>query len=90
MLSLRSVAVINWIDIFTRLEYFNIFSESLNYCINEKSIILYAYCIMPSHVHLIFEDLNDNPSKLLKEFKVFTSKNIRKSIENNPQESRKE
>jgi REP element-mobilizing transposase RayT len=85
-----SFAVINWIDIFTRMEYFDIVAQSLNYCINEKGMILYAYCIMPSHVHLIFEDLNDNPSKLLKEFKVFTSKNIKKAIENNPQESRKE
>lgn len=45
---------------------------------------------MPSHVHLIFRDKNNDPSKLLKEFKTFTSKKVRAEIEQNGLESRKE
>lgn len=45
---------------------------------------------MPSHIHLIFNDGNSNPVKLLKEFKTYSSKAIQKMIEENPQESRKE
>ena len=90
MLSLCSGAVVYWIDIFTRDEYFNLITESLNYCIKEKGLILHAYCIMPSHVHMIFRDKNNNPSKLLKEFKTFTSKKLKQAIEGNIQESRKE
>jgi len=85
-----SFAVINWIDVFVRSKYFDLITESLNYCSTEKGMELYCYCIMPSHVHLIFSDINKNPSKLLKEFKTFTSKNMRKAIEENAQESRKE
>ena len=85
-----SFAVINWIDVFVRQQYFELICESLNYCIKNKGMVIYAYCIMPSHIHMIFSDNNENPSKLLGEFKTFTSKNMRKAIENNNFESRKE
>ena len=85
-----SFAVINWIDIFIRQQYFELVCDSLEYCIKNKGMVVYAYCIMPSHIHMIFSDNNANPSKLLGEFKTFTSKNIRKEIENNIYESRRE
>lgn len=84
-----SFATINWIDIFIREDYFNIITDSLNYCTDNKGLIVYAYCIMPSHIHLIFRDNNNNPSKLIKEFKTFTSKQMRKEIDGNEQESRR-
>ncbi len=85
-----SFAVINWIDIFIRQQYFELICDSLEYCIKNKGMVVYAYCIMPSHIHMIFSDNNANPSKLLGEFKTFTSKNMRKEIEQNIYESRKE
>lgn len=51
---------------------------------------IYGYCIMPSHVHLIFRSGNADLSGLIRDFKGFTSKKMLKKIENNPQESRKE
>ena len=51
---------------------------------------IYGYCIMPSHVHLIFRSSNDDPSGLIRDFKGFTSKEVMKLIEENSQESRKE
>jgi putative transposase len=51
---------------------------------------IYTWCIMPSHVHLIFRAKENNPGVLLKEFKSFTSKSIQKAIAENPQESRRE
>jgi REP element-mobilizing transposase RayT len=45
---------------------------------------------MPSHVHLIFRSVNEEPSELLRDFKRHTSKKVLEAIENNPQESRKE
>jgi REP element-mobilizing transposase RayT len=49
-----SFATINWIDVFTRDLYFSTIPESLAYCRKEKGMELYGYCIMPSHIHLIF------------------------------------
>ena len=85
-----SFAVVYWMDVFIREEYMAILTDSLNYCSKEKGLELFCYCKMPSHVHLIFRDKNCVPSKLLKEFKTHTSKAIKKAIENNPKESRKE
>jgi len=85
-----SFATVFWIDVFTRQVYFDVLSDSIAYCRKEKGMELFAYCFMPSHIHLIFRDENENPSALLRDFKKYTAKKILKSIQNNPQESRKE
>ena len=51
---------------------------------------IYAWCIMPSHIHLIFRAKENNPGDLLRDLKTFTSKKIQQLIVENPQESRKE
>ena len=51
---------------------------------------VFAYCFMPIHVHLIFRAKDENPSKLIRDFKGFTARKLIKTIEENPQESRKE
>lgn len=51
---------------------------------------IYAYCIMPSHIHLIFRANQSNPGDLLRDFKTFTSKKLQNQIYENSQESRKE
>lgn len=50
---------------------------------------IFAYCFMPNHVHFIFRDINENPSGLLRDFKKHTAKKVLKTIQENPQESRK-
>ncbi|WP_452598216.1 REP-associated tyrosine transposase, partial [Pontimicrobium sp. MEBiC01747] len=85
-----SFATVNWIDVFTRQVYFNVLVDSINYCRKEKGMELYCYCFIPSHIHLIFRSSNNQPSELLRDFKRYTSKKVMKTIENNPQESRRE
>jgi len=85
-----SFATVYWIDVFVREVYFTALVESLQYCRQNKGLELFAYCILPSHVHLVFRDKNNDPGNLLKEIKTFTSKTIQKLISENQQESRKE
>ena len=85
-----SFATVYWIDVFTREEYFGSIVESLDYCRKNKGMEIYGYCIMPSHVHLIFRSENGDPSGVIRDFKGFTSRKMLKVIEENPQESRKE
>ncbi len=59
-----SFATVYWIDVFTRQVYFDILEESISYCRKEKGMEVFAYCFMPSHVHLIFRATNENPSDL--------------------------
>lgn len=51
---------------------------------------VYCWCIMPSHVHLIYKAKENNPEIVLGRFKEYTSKQLVKLIEANLQESRKE
>lgn len=85
-----SFATVYWIDVFVREQYFAAFVESLEFCRLNKGMELFAYCILPSHVHMIFRDKNNNPGKLMKELKTFTSKKLQDLILNNIKESRKE
>ena len=61
-----SFATVYWIDVFVREEYFGTIIQSLSFCQKEKGMEIYAYCIMPSHVHLIFSAKENNPSEFLK------------------------
>ncbi len=62
----------------------------MTYCRKHKGMEVYAYCFMPSHVHIIFRSATGDPSGLIRDFKGYTSMKILKSIEENQQESRKE
>ncbi|WP_304344206.1 transposase [Chryseobacterium koreense] len=51
----------------------------------------HAWCIMSSHVHLVFRSVKgQKPELLIGDLKRFTSKAIVKAITENPKESRKE
>jgi REP element-mobilizing transposase RayT len=86
-----SFAVVGWLDVFTRNEYKNILIDSLYFCQKEKGMEIFAWCIMSSHIHLIFRSAEDQkPELMIGDFKRFTSKAIVKAIIENPKESRKE
>jgi putative transposase len=85
-----TLTVVGWIDVFTRENHRKALIESLKYCQKEKGLVVFAYCIMSNHIHMI---VNTNEPYLLKDtirdFKKFTSKKILSQIENEP-ESRRE
>jgi putative transposase len=85
-----SFSVVFWIDVFVRPIYFECLVKNLNFCVENKGMELYAWCIMPSHVHLVFRSTTQKPEELIRDFKSFTSKELIKLIQDNPQESRKE
>lgn len=81
--------VINWIDVFIRQEYRDVVYESIRYCQKEKNLDVYGYCIMTSHIHMIIGTENGVLSDIVRDFKAFTSRHIRKAIETHYGESRK-
>lgn len=83
-------AVVEWVDVFTRKEYRDLLLDSLRYCQKEKGLVLYGWCIMSNHLHLILSSRNNQTSEVLRDFKKYTAKQIISAIEHNEQESRKE
>ena len=84
-----TATVVDWIDVFTRKSYRDCVVESMKYCIENKSMIVYGYVIMSNHIHLVVQSDVGELSNLLRDFKKFTAKNILEKIQTEP-ESRRE
>ena len=64
--------------------------DSLQYCIKNKGLIVFAYCLMPSHLHTICKaEGKVSLSDVLHDFKTFSSKNVISQIQE-AHESRRE
>jgi putative transposase len=82
--------VIQWLDVFTRREYKDIFLDSIRYCQKHKGLEVCAYCIMSSHIHMIVGRNRRPPLEgIIRDIKKFTAVKIIDAIKDNPQESRK-
>ena len=82
--------ITDWVDIFTHSCYRMVIADSLNYCIENKGLTIYAWCLMSYHIHLVAK-ANDGflLSDIIRDFKKFTAKKIIDMIKEGP-ESRKE
>ncbi len=93
-LNFITITVVNWVDIFIRKAYKDIIVDSLRYCQREKGLVVYAYVIMSSHVHLVVKANGQIPLvDILRDFKKFTAKKILAEIKegkNKEYESRRE
>ena len=81
---------VQWVDVFTRDVYRDIIYDSLEHCQKNKGLEIYAYCMMTNHLHMIIGTETGVLSDIVRDFKSFTSRQIRKCIESNGHESRRE
>jgi REP element-mobilizing transposase RayT len=84
-----TATVVDWIDVFTRKAYRDIVIECLDYCIKNKSMVLYGYVIMSNHIHLVVQSSEGKLSDLIRDFKKFIATKILEKIQTDP-ESRRE
>ncbi len=81
--------MINWLDVFIRPEYKYVIVDALNYCVNNKGLNIFAWCLMTSHMHLVVS--SNEPHRLsdtLRDFKKFTATTIIKMIKEGPESRR--
>jgi REP element-mobilizing transposase RayT len=81
--------IVDWIDLFSRIEYKNLLVDSLEYCQENKGLTIYGWCLMPSHLHLICSSEKQPLSDVIRDFKTHTSKALVKTLKEIP-ESRRE
>jgi len=85
-----TTTTVGWIDVFTRLNHKKVIIDSLNYCVENKGLIIYAWCLMSNHLHMICQsDEKQQLSDIIRDFKTHTSKKIIQQLNEEP-ESRKE
>jgi putative transposase len=84
-----TLTIMDWVDIFTRPVYKHLIVDSLNYCIAQKGLKVYCWCLMSNHLHLIAGAENEESlSDILRDFKKFTSKAIIDAIKVVPESRR--
>ncbi len=84
-----TLTVVEWADLFTRPAYKHMIIDSLNYCIANKGLKVYCWCLMSNHLHLIAEASDEsNLSDILRDFKKFTSKALIDTIKKIPESRR--
>ena len=71
-----TLSIVHWIDLFTRKELKYIIIDSLKHCQKQKGLIINAWCLMPSHLHMIIRTEDELLENILRDFKKFTAKEI--------------
>ncbi len=84
--------VVGWVDLFTRKACKDILIDSFQYCMTNKGLVVHAFVIMSSHVHIILtaNEHSDGPSSIIRDMKKHTAKQLLKWVLKSGKESRKE
>ena len=85
-----SFATVLWIDVFTRNEYKEELIKCWQYCQEKKGLEIYAWCIMPSHIHMLISSHDKPLEGIVRDMKSYTSTRLKKLIKENVQESRRQ
>ena len=83
-----TITTVEWVNLFTRIEYRDFLIENLKYCQKHKGLKIYGYVLMSNHLHLIVSARDSNLSDIIRDYKTFTSKELIKKV-NTPKESRR-
>lgn len=75
-------SIIEWMPLFRSAKYADIIVNSIKYCIDNKGLELFAYCIMPTHLHMIIRAVEKGPGSVMRDLKKFTSCEIIGILEN--------
>ena len=82
-----SLTITDWVPVFQNDKYFDIIIDNLQYCRENKGLLLLGYVIMPTHLHVITMHNNKTTlSDLMRDFKSYTSKEISKQMSSDGKE----
>jgi putative transposase len=81
-----TATVLNWQHLLENDKYKNIIVESLQFCVKENKVKLYAFVIMSNHIHLVWQQIPPTTKvKLQHSFMTFTAQKIKEDLrKNNP------
>lgn len=77
-----TLTIIEWINIFTKEEYFKVLLDSLKYCQKHKGLLLFGFVFMTNHIHLIASARYGNLADVIRDFKNYTKIEVKKLLIN--------
>ena len=81
-----TASIIGWKQIFIAPEYSNIPLHSFAWLQQQKRILLFAFVIMPSHLHAIIKPLTETIGVIVQQFGSYTAHEILKKLRDENQE----
>ncbi|TRX62032.1 transposase [Fulvivirga sp. M361] len=85
-----TLTIVEWIDLFSRQIYKDIFMDSLRFCVENKGLVLHAFVVMTNHVHLIASSKEGiKLTNVIRDLKRFTASEIYEAVRKEPGESRR-
>jgi REP element-mobilizing transposase RayT len=75
-----TATIVNWKHLFITSEYANIPLSSLIWMQQQKRILIFAYVLMPSHLHAIVKPEDGAIGEIIQQFGSFTSHEILKKL----------
>ncbi len=75
-----TASIVDWKHLFITSEYINIPLNSLAWLQQQKRILLFAFVIMPSHLHAILKPVSDSIGAIVQQFGSFTAHEILKKL----------
>lgn len=85
-----TITVVGWIDVFTRREYVDELISTIKFCQRNKGLEVFAYCLMPSHLHMIARRRTGLLADVLRDLKSYSAMRILKLVEELSNESRRD
>ena len=80
---------VDWVDVFIRPVYKQVIVHTLNHFIDNKGLMVHAWCLMTNHLHLLVQAKEGYVvAEIEKEFKSFTTTKILEAIDTEPEARR--
>ena len=73
-------AIVHWIPVFRREDYFAVLADSFRYCIEHRGLLLHGYVIMPDLFHAICSQTEGRLSLAIGQIKGYTSHQIAEMV----------
>lgn len=75
--------VVDWVDVFIRPAYKNVIVDVLNLFVQKKGLIIYAWCLMSNHLHLVARCREEFQwPYILRDLKRYSTKEILAELDN--------
>jgi REP-associated tyrosine transposase len=82
-----TASIVGWKRLFAKAEYARVPLDSFAFLQDQKRIILFAFVIMPSHLHAIIRPEGNRIGEILQEFGSFTAHEIMKKLRRDHEEA---
>jgi len=64
-----TMTAVEWVEVLSRREAKQLICDSLNHCIEQKGLEVFAYVIMSNHLHLVVRARQGNLSDIVRDFR---------------------